>query len=121
MSGGGFGGGALLDVHDKLLARRIAAMNKRFEPFAGDEYLNGPEYEAQVEPGGYLIRVSNPENSGQYVLAIGKIESFPPVEIIKTFITLPGIKSEYFNKPWYDAFLNLSGGFLLVLLIVFER
>jgi len=31
----GFAGGAFLDVHDKLLARRITEMNRKFDAFSG--------------------------------------------------------------------------------------
>ena len=89
-----------------------------YEPFGGDNYLMGPELEQQVESGVYLIKVSNPDNSGKYSLAVGKIESFPPIEILKTIIALPKIKKDFFNKSPLTAYFNLSGLFLLIFIPV---
>jgi hypothetical protein len=89
-----------------------------YEPFGGDNYLQGPELEEQVSSGIYIIKVSNPDNLGKYSLAVGKIESFPPVEIIKTIFALPKIKKDFFNKSPLTAYFNISGLFLLILLII---
>ena len=88
-----------------------------YEPFGGDSYLRGPELEEQVISGTYLIKVTNPENIGKYSLAVGKIESFPPIEIIKTIFTLPKLKV-FFNKSPFTAYFNYTGIFLLILLIL---
>ena len=88
-----------------------------YEPFGGDNYLQGPELDKQVTSGAYLIKVSNTNNQGKYSLAIGKIESFPPLEIIKTIFALPKIKKDFFNKSVLTADFNLSGLFLLILVI----
>lgn len=69
------------------------------EEFAGDDYLKGPEWEQEVGAGDYTIIVSNTANQGKYSLAIGKIESFPADEILKTFSALPQLKTQFFNKP----------------------
>jgi hypothetical protein len=89
-----------------------------YEPFGGDNYLKGPELEKQANAGTYLIKVSNPDNLGKYSLAVGKIESFPPIEIIKTIFSLPKIKKDFFNKSPLTAYFNLSGLFFLILLII---
>lgn len=89
-----------------------------YEPFGGDNYLMGPELEEQVNAGTYLIKVSNPDNLGKYSLAVGKIESFPHTEILKTIIALPKIKKDFFNKSPLTAYFNLLGLFLLILLII---
>jgi hypothetical protein len=68
------------------------------EEFAGDDYLKWPEREQRVSAGEYTIIVSNKDNQGKYSLAIGKIESFPANEILKTFISLPQLKTQFFNK-----------------------
>ena len=88
-----------------------------YEPFAGDSYLRGPELEEQVIFGTYLIKVTNTENIGKYSLAIGKIESFPLIEIIKTIFALPKLK-DFFNKSPFTAYFNYTGIFLLILLIL---
>ncbi len=89
-----------------------------YEPFGGDNYLMGPELEEQVASGTYIIKVSNPDNVGKYSLAVGKIESFPPIEIIKTIFALPKLKKDFFNKSPLTAYFNYSGLFLLILLIL---
>ena len=88
------------------------------EEFAGDSYLDGPEIEKIVEPGIYYIKVSNPSNTGKYSLAVGKIESFPFKEIVKTFIVLPKLKKDFFEKSPLTAYFNLIGLFLLIFLVI---
>jgi hypothetical protein len=95
-----------------------AAWGEFYEPFGGDNYLMGPELEEQVTSGTYIIKVSNPDNAGKYSLAVGKIESFPPIEIIKTIFALPKLKKDFFNKSPLTAYFNYSGLFLLILLIL---
>lgn len=80
-----------------------------YEEFAGDEYLKGPEREQQVSAGDYTIRVSNINNQGKYSLAIGKIESFPADEILKTFVALPHLKTQFFNKPRWTVSEGVIG------------
>lgn len=87
---------------------------KFYEEYAGDEYWQGPEFYTSVVPGLYIIRVTSPNNLGKYVLVIGKIENFPPIEIIKAYYSLPKLKSEFFNKPFYLAFTSKMGKFLLI-------
>lgn len=89
-----------------------------YEEFGGDSYLKGPEIEKTVESGIYYIKVSNPSNTGKYSLAVGKIESFPFKEIIKTFISLPRLKKHFFEKSPLTAYFNLVGLFLLIFLII---
>lgn len=95
------------------------------EEFAGDDYLNGPEQEMAVEAGEYLIEVSSPDNSGKYVLVVGKKESFPFGESVKMFKVLPDLKKDFFNKSGWAIFeglivrgLAIFGG-IIILLIVF--
>jgi len=113
------------------------AWQKFYEPFGGDNYLKGPEFEKQVEAGKYLITVSSGfnsschpeqsitpclENIGKYSLAIGKIESFPPKEILKTILILPQLKKDFFGKSPFSAYLNYTGliliGFLIIVAII---
>lgn len=83
-----------------------------FEEFAGDTYYEGPEDEAIVGPGTYNIKVFSPDNEGKYVLVVGMIEAFPPDEIVKTLFALPQLKAEFFEKPAYTAYFNLTGLFV---------
>lgn len=92
---------------------------KFFEPFAGDSYLRGPEFEKKVAAGDYFITVRNRDNCGQYVLAVGKIESFPLKEIIKTYRVLPDIKQKFFHKSPVMAFINLFTLLLFVPIFLF--
>jgi hypothetical protein len=84
-----------------------------FEPFGGDHYRLGPEYDEQVTAGTYIIAVSSPDNEGKYALAIGKIEKFPPKEMARTIVALPKLKKYFGKSPW-TAYFNLSGLFLVV-------
>ncbi len=85
-----------------------------FEPFGGDHYLLGPEFEENVPAGTYIVVVSSPDNNGKYALAVGKKERFPPGEIVRTIGLLPRLKKEFFGKSPVTAYFNLSGAFLLL-------
>jgi len=89
---------------------------KFYEPFGGDNYLRGPEFEKTARKGIYVIMVSNLDNTGKYALAVGKVESFPPMEVLRTFIALPEIKQDFFGKSPLKAYFNFSGLFLLLVL-----
>ena len=89
-----------------------------YEPFAGDSYWKGPDKKMDLEAGTYKIEVSNPENKGKYSLVIGEKESFPPLEMIKTIITLPSLKKDFFGKSPFTAYFNYTGLFLLLVLII---
>jgi len=87
------------------------------EPFAGDRYLTGPEYEdSDAPPGQYQIVVSSPDNQGKYVLAIGKIESFTLADWLHTLAVLPKMKA-FMGKSPFTAYLNLIGLTVLVPLL----
>jgi hypothetical protein len=89
-----------------------------FEEFARDDYYQGPEIKVPAKAGVYLIKVSSPDNTGRYSLAIGEAESFPLNEIIRSLIALPQIKSQIFNKPAISAFLNIFGLFIWIPLLI---
>jgi len=91
---------------------------KFYEPFAGDDYKQGPEFEKQVEAGAYSIQIHNTNNSGKYVVAIGKIESFPLSEILHTIKVLPTLKADFFGKSVFSAYFNYTGLFMLGTIIV---
>lgn len=106
------------DGREELLARldgRTYAWRPFYEPFGGDRYKLGPEFDAPVPAGAYRVVVSSPDNLGHYVLAVGKIEKFPLREMARTIVTLPKLKRYFGKSPW-TAYLNLSGAFLLVLI-----
>jgi hypothetical protein len=91
---------------------------KFHENFADDNYLKGPETYTNVGPGIYTIKVYNKNNQGNYSLAIGNRESFPLEEILKTAITLPHIKKDFFNKPAYSVFFTWMGGIIFVYILI---
>ncbi|MHC4987462.1 MAG: hypothetical protein ACYTFX_03055 [Planctomycetota bacterium] len=74
-----------------------------FEPFAGDHYFRGPEYTGTQGPGSYRLQVYSPDNQGRYALAVGDIESFPFGELVKTYLVLPRLKSEFFGKSPFSG------------------
>jgi hypothetical protein len=98
-----------------------------FEPFAGDHYFMGPELDRDVPAGKYVVVVSRPGLAGKYALAVGRKESFPPAEILRTLRVLPQLKREFFGKPAVTGYLNLMGaaaaaaliGFFALLSLVF--
>ncbi|MBU1046631.1 hypothetical protein KKH36_02525 [Patescibacteria group bacterium] len=90
-----------------------------YEEFAGDWYWKGPEFKAQVPFGEYLIKVSNPENKGKYVLAVGEIESFPLSTTFETFKQLIKVKENIFDKPWHSAFTNKMTLFTFLPILLF--
>ena len=47
--------------------------------------------------GTYYLRVYNKTNTGQYVLAVGEIESFPISVIIRMLFTMPKINSTFWD------------------------
>jgi hypothetical protein len=108
----------VLKEEEIIFTLEYGEWGKFYEPFGGDNYLMGPELEESVNAGTYLIKVSNPDNLGKYSLAVGKIESFPPIEILKTIFALPKIKKDFFNKSPLIAYFNFSGLFLLILLVL---
>ncbi len=89
-----------------------------YEHFAGDGYFMGPEFEREVEAGEYKIKVGSGDNMGKYVLAIGKIESFPLDETINTIKLLPTLKTQFFEKSVLTSYYNYIGIFMLVILVV---
>jgi len=87
---------------------------KFHEEFANDDYLSGPEYDRQVPPGDYLIKVFNKDNAGKYVLVVGKKESFPLGESLGTIMSLPKLKV-YFDKSSLSAYWNRIGLYFVVI------
>jgi len=89
-----------------------------YEEFAGDSYYRGPEFQREVDPGIYEIKVFSPDNKGKYVLVVGEKEVFTPEDMINTILTLPKLKQDFFEKSPFTAFFNLIGLFLFIFLLV---
>ncbi|WP_370004504.1 hypothetical protein [Methanothermobacter sp. KEPCO 2] len=87
----------------------LSSWSPYFEEFGGDSYFNGPEFNRTVGAGTYYLRVSNQNNRGSYVLAVGEEESFPPDEALNAIFILPILKSEVFGVPVLPNLLQFSG------------
>lgn len=77
-----------------------------FDTEGRDEYLAGPVLRGGLPPGVFEVRVSNPDNEGKYVLVLGEDSWKSGVGLISRYQTLPRIKTEFFGKPAYQAFLT---------------
>ena len=109
----GDGGGPLV-----RLDGTAAVWRPFFEPFGGDRYRIGPELDRDVPAGTYAVVVRSADNIGKYVLAVGRTERFPLREMARTLAVLPRLKTYFGRSPW-TAFFNLSGAFLLAIVLVF--
>jgi hypothetical protein len=69
-----------------------------YEEYGKDHYYWGPEFDKDVEPGTYYIRVFNSSNSGKYSLAIGKIEKFNFFTIIGAMIKAKSLDRWFFKE-----------------------
>jgi hypothetical protein len=106
-------------LHDDVSLSKLSdgSWSHFYEHFAGDSYIKGPEFERRVDPGAYVIKISNEDNLGYYILALGKKEWFVPSEIINVYRLLPYIKEEFFQKSPITAYCNLFT-LLLVLMML---
>lgn len=71
-----------------------------YEPFGGDSYLAGPEFEKEVTAGVYRIEVSTSENSGKYVLSVGKIEDFSNIGYFESIKHIYEVKRFLGKSPF---------------------
>lgn len=86
---------------------------KWYEEYGRDWYLQGPEYEADVEAGTYLVEVHSDTNSEDYTIAIGKIERFGPLEILKTIFVLPVMKAIF-----WDNYMMIGVYVIIIVVII---
>lgn len=94
-----------------------------YEEFAGDFYLQGPEGTKIFRPGEYLIEITAERNEGKYVVVVGKKESFPLNEAMKMILSLPKLKTVFFEEPIYMISSGIVGKlmaslFLFLLLLI---
>jgi hypothetical protein len=98
---------------------KLGTWERWYEDFARDWYLKGPEFMTALPAGTYSMTLSNGENVGTYVVAIGEKESFPPSSIPEVLAQLVAVKTNVFAKPWYSAFVNVFGlGLIATMFIV---
>lgn len=90
-----------------------------YEEFAGDMYYQGPTADAKVPSGLYRIEVSNKNsnNTGKYILVVGKKEEFPVKEMIKAFFVMPRLKI-YFGKSVLTSYSNMIGVYSFIVLLI---
>lgn len=89
-----------------------------YEPFGRDYYFKGPEFEKVLSAGDYKITIFSYENRGKYVLAVGKEEKFPLMEILNVYWILPLLKMEFFKTSVLEFFLT-PFGLVIIGLVVF--
>ncbi len=80
-----------------------------YEPFSRDYYFKGPEFEKTLAAGNYKITIFSYENKGKYVLAVGKDEKFPLMEILNIYWVMPLLKMEFFKTSVLEFFLTPFG------------
>ncbi|MEK7509146.1 MAG: hypothetical protein AAB605_00350 [Patescibacteria group bacterium] len=96
-----------------------------FDTGGRESYLAGPVLEATVPPGNYELRVWSSNNDSSYVLVVEGEERFSLAEVWSRFTTGPHIKSEFFGKSAFSAFVTplllwpIFGGLLIIGLILF--
>jgi len=105
-----------------------------YEEFGRDYYLKGPEFEKDVSAGKYKVEVfeaqsndfeennqaidlkeeaDSPINTGKYVLAVGKEETYDAKALLNVFWQLPFLKIMFFKTSPLQFFLTFFGIFLI--------
>lgn len=95
----------------------ILVWEKYYEPFAGDNYLKGPEETKYLRTGEYLIEVTSKDNIGKYSLVVGQEESFPLGKTIRMMIDLPKLKMVFFEEPFYMLYSGILGKLMTALFL----
>lgn len=101
-----------------MLPPSDAEWESTYEPFAGDSYLNGPEFRGVLTPGTYLIELGNAENVGTYVLSTGELEQFDGLGYFETIKRIYQVKRFMGKSPLSMLMSPLFTIPLLILLLV---
>jgi len=88
-----------------------------YEPFGQNTYWDGGEYRLRAAPGVYSIRISSPDNTSKYSLAIGEIEFFDLEDRANALAVLPGIQQEFFGSSAVELVDTRYG--LMDLLVIY--
>ncbi|MDO8462716.1 MAG: hypothetical protein Q7S96_00370 [bacterium] len=89
------------------------------EPFADDDYRKGPELGKRVTPGTYEIVVWNDAMQGKYALALGEIERFNALDVVRLLVVLPLLKVQFFGWSILEVMGSRIGvAWAIILLIV---
>lgn len=104
-------------------ASSIIEWEEFYEPFGRDYYLKGPEFEKKLSAGSYKIEVFSGDNTGKYVLAVGKNEIFTLQELLNAYWQLPLLKIEFFKTSvaqffFTPFFITLLAALVVLVLII---
>lgn len=88
------------------------------EPFAGDDYWQGPTWQENLPPGDYEVLVYNEKNQGKYVLAVGREEYFPWYELVNSINVIPDLKKDFFELSRADFLFSVFGGVYVFLALI---
>jgi hypothetical protein len=88
-----------------------------YEPFGQNTYWDAGEYRLRAAPGVYSIRISSPDNTSKYSLAIGEIEFFDLEDRANALAVLPGIQQEFFGSSAFELVGTRYG--LMNLLVIY--
>jgi hypothetical protein len=89
-----------------------------FESFGQSLYFDGGEYKARAEAGVYTIKVSNPDNTGKYSLAVGEIEAFDGKEGMNALSMIPELKRDFFEESPISFIFSPFGWGLIVIMYI---
>jgi len=89
-----------------------------FETFGQSNYFDGGEYKARSEAGVYTIKVSNPDNTGKYSLAVGEIEAFDGKEGMNALSMIPDLKRNFFEESPISFIFSPFGWGLIVIMYI---
>lgn len=92
-----------LEVPLTVLDGREVTWQAFTDTSGGDAYLAGPTFRATIPEGSYDIRISSPDNQGQYVIIIGEERGFSLGRIFQAYNALPQIKTQFFGKQPVEA------------------
>jgi hypothetical protein len=106
-----------------LLIGKNSTWTPWFEDFGGDYYLQGPTFNQTVPGGTYTVKIFNANNTGKYAVAIGSIETFPPLESLNALYLITILKEQIFGKPVTTLFFEFLGiilalGTIMVLFVM---
>jgi dipeptidase E len=94
-----------------------------YDSLGRDYYLKGPEFEKKVTAGNYKITVFSERNWGEYVLAIGKEDTFNFLGIASAYWKIPLLKIDFFKTSVWQFFLTPFGiagliAFFILIIII---
>ena len=104
-------GGRVTEVG--VLNGKDAPWDSDYEPYGGDSYLQGPQFEGDVEAGTYHIEVHTPDNQERYVLVVGRREEMT-IGYGELFKRLVEVKRFFGKSP----FLMVESPFVYVPIVL---